>query len=59
MRTPAPPLTSPLAPRVVETFLELRKDVIPMLTTLGPELHVDPLLIYKVKHLKIRVVLIL
>ncbi|KAK5643842.1 hypothetical protein RI129_007687 [Pyrocoelia pectoralis] len=46
-----PPHKNPLAPKPVHTFLDLRKVAIPMLTTLGPSLRYDPLLLYKVIRL--------
>lgn len=48
VRTPVPPIDTPLAPAGVYTFLDMRQDVIPMLNTLGTGVHIDPLLIYKV-----------
>jgi len=45
---PYPPPASKLAPRPAQTFLELRHTVIPMLFALGPSLHLDLVLVYKV-----------
>ncbi|XP_018897836.2 THO complex subunit 2 isoform X2 [Bemisia tabaci] len=47
IRKTVPPPESPLAPKPVETFLDLRTDVIPMFLTLGPSLHFDPVLLCK------------
>ncbi|XP_066999560.2 THO complex subunit 2 isoform X2 [Anabrus simplex] len=40
--------SNPLAPKPAYTFLELRENVIPMLLALGPSMHHDPVLMYKV-----------
>lgn len=45
---PIPPPNSPLAPQPANTFFELRQTVIPMLHALGPSLHHDLVLVYKV-----------
>ncbi|XP_046395429.1 THO complex subunit 2 isoform X2 [Ischnura elegans] len=51
MGQPVPLPTNPLAPRPAVTFLDLRKDAIPMLLALGPSLHNDPVLMYKILRL--------
>ncbi|KAK7790717.1 hypothetical protein R5R35_007956 [Gryllus longicercus] len=45
---PVEQLDNSLAPKPATTFLELRDSVIPMLLALGPSLHHDPVLMYKV-----------
>ncbi|XP_049865529.1 THO complex subunit 2 isoform X2 [Pectinophora gossypiella] len=45
---PVPPLKSSLAPRACKTFEDLRETVIPALILLGPSLHYDPILMYKI-----------
>jgi hypothetical protein len=48
---PVPILDNPLAPRPAQSFVELREYVIPMLLALGPSMHYDPVLMYKVLRL--------
>ncbi|XP_063616072.1 THO complex subunit 2 [Cydia splendana] len=48
MGTPIPPLTSPLAPPACVTFEDMKETVIPALILLGPSLHYDPILMYKI-----------
>ncbi|KDR14733.1 THO complex subunit 2 [Zootermopsis nevadensis] len=48
---PVPLLDSPLAPQPARSFVELRESVIPMLLALGPSMHYDPVLMYKVIRL--------
>ncbi|XP_054259118.1 THO complex subunit 2 [Macrosteles quadrilineatus] len=45
---PVPPPKSRLAPPQAFTLLDLRNDVMPMLYALGPALHQDPVLVYKI-----------
>ncbi|KAJ2950525.1 hypothetical protein O0L34_g8768 [Tuta absoluta] len=45
---PVPPLKSSLAPRACETFEDIKETVIPALILLGPSLHYDPILMYKI-----------
>lgn len=45
---PIPPLASPLAPSACNTFKDMKQTVIPALILLGPSLHHDPILMYKV-----------
>jgi hypothetical protein len=49
--TPVPLLDNPLAPPPALTFVELRDTAIPMLLALGPSMHYDPVLMYKVLRL--------
>lgn len=51
MGRPVPVLDNPMAPQPARTFVELRKYVIPMLLALGPSMHYDPVLMYKVLRL--------
>lgn len=44
-------LDNPLAPQPARSFVELRESVIPMLLALGPSVHYDPVLMYKVLRL--------
>lgn len=46
--TPIPPLKSTLAPPLCKTFEDMKETVIPALISLGPSLHYDPILMYKV-----------
>jgi hypothetical protein len=48
---PVPALDNPLAPQPAQSFVELREHVIPMLLALGPSMHYDPVLMYKVLRL--------
>jgi THO complex subunit 2 len=48
---PVPILDNPLAPQPAQNFVELRESVIPMLLALGPSVHYDPVLMYKVLRL--------
>jgi hypothetical protein len=48
---PVPLLNNPLAPQPAHSFVELRESVIPMLLALGPSMHYDPVLMYKVLRL--------
>ncbi|KPJ16941.1 THO complex subunit 2 [Papilio machaon] len=45
---PVPPLKSNLAPRACKTFQDMKETVIPALIILGPSLHHDPVLMYKI-----------
>ncbi|XP_072941770.1 THO complex subunit 2 isoform X2 [Epargyreus clarus] len=45
---PVPPLKSSLAPPACKTFDDMRDTVIPALILLGPSLHCDPVLMYKI-----------
>ncbi|CAH2979751.1 unnamed protein product [Chilo suppressalis] len=45
---PIPLLTSPLAPKACNTFEDIKETVIPALILLGPSLHHDPILMYKI-----------
>lgn len=45
---PIPPLKSKLAPPACNTFEDMKETVIPALILLGPSLHYDPVLMYKV-----------
>lgn len=54
-RKPAPPISNNYTPAPVDSFLALRNDVIPMLLTLGPSLHFDPVLMYKVSSHNIEI----
>ncbi|XP_026326436.1 THO complex subunit 2 isoform X2 [Hyposmocoma kahamanoa] len=45
---PVPPLKSKLAPRACKTFDDMKDTVIPALILLGPSLHYDPILMYKI-----------
>ncbi|XP_012547253.2 THO complex subunit 2 isoform X1 [Bombyx mori] len=45
---PVPPLKSNLAPPNCKTFEDMKETVIPALILLGPALHHDPVLMYKV-----------
>ncbi|RZF48549.1 hypothetical protein LSTR_LSTR011164 [Laodelphax striatellus] len=45
---PTPPPSSPLAPKPATTFFEMRSHIFPMLIALGPSLHYDMVLLYKV-----------
>lgn len=45
---PIPPLKSDLAPPSCRTFEDMKDTVIPALILLGPSLHYDPILMYKV-----------
>lgn len=49
-RKPARRISNNYTPAPVDSFLALRNDVIPMLLTLGPSLHFDPVLMYKVSE---------
>lgn len=40
-----------LSPKAVENFPDLRESAIPMLLSLGPSLHLDTVLLYKVIRL--------
>lgn len=51
MGKPIPPLASPLAPPACKTFEDIKETVIPALILLGPSLHCDPILMYKVSIL--------
>ncbi|XP_041973437.1 THO complex subunit 2 isoform X2 [Aricia agestis] len=46
--TPVPPLNSPLAPQACKSFEDMKETVIPALILLGPALHHDPILMYKI-----------
>lgn len=48
---PVTMLDNPLAPQPARSFVELRESVIPMLLALGPSVHYDPVLMYKVLRL--------
>lgn len=48
---PLPLLTSSLAPPPCKKFEDLKETVIPALIILGPSLHYDPVLMYKVRIL--------
>ncbi|XP_045527093.1 THO complex subunit 2 isoform X1 [Pieris brassicae] len=48
MGIPIPPLKSKLAPKACKTFEDMKETVIPALILLGPALHHDPILMYKV-----------
>jgi THO complex subunit 2 len=51
-KKPAKPFRVPsLAPKAAETFVDLREDIIPMLLSLGPSLHLDTVLFYKIIRL--------
>lgn len=43
-----PPLKSHLAPIACKSFEDMKETVIPALILLGPSLHYDPILMYKV-----------
>ncbi|VVC89139.1 unnamed protein product [Leptidea sinapis] len=45
---PVPPLKSTLAPKACKTFEDMKDTVIPALILLGPTLHYDPILMYKI-----------
>ncbi|CAH2091992.1 unnamed protein product [Euphydryas editha] len=45
---PIPPLKSHLAPAACRTFEDMKETVIPALILLGPSLHYDPILMYKI-----------
>ncbi|XP_048481158.1 THO complex subunit 2 isoform X2 [Plutella xylostella] len=45
---PIPPLTSPLAPARCHDFEDLKEMVIPALVLMGPALHYDAILMYKI-----------
>ncbi|XP_045763498.1 THO complex subunit 2 isoform X4 [Maniola jurtina] len=45
---PTPPLKSPLAPKACKTFESMKETVIPALVLLGPSLHHDAILMYKI-----------
>ncbi|XP_068627551.1 THO complex subunit 2 [Battus philenor] len=45
---PIPPLKSKLAPPACVTFEDMKETVIPALILLGPSLHYDPVLMYKI-----------
>ncbi|XP_013185845.1 THO complex subunit 2 isoform X2 [Amyelois transitella] len=45
---PIPPLESSLAPPACKTFDDMKETVIPALILLGPALHHDPVLMYKI-----------
>ncbi|XP_053599966.1 THO complex subunit 2 [Plodia interpunctella] len=45
---PVPPLESSLAPSACKTFEDMKETVIPALILLGPALHHDPILMYKI-----------
>ncbi|XP_017775974.1 PREDICTED: THO complex subunit 2 isoform X2 [Nicrophorus vespilloides] len=45
------PHRNPKAPKRAHTFFDLRDDAIPMLMVLGPSLHFDPILLYKIVRL--------
>ncbi|XP_023289928.1 THO complex subunit 2 isoform X2 [Orussus abietinus] len=46
-----PPLKSPLAPKPIENLEEIHVRLLPMLVILGPNLHNDPILMYKIMRL--------
>ncbi|XP_045492361.1 THO complex subunit 2 [Colias croceus] len=46
--TPIPPLKSNLAPKACKTFEDMKEVVIPALILLGPALHHNPILMYKI-----------
>ncbi|XP_026748281.2 THO complex subunit 2 isoform X1 [Galleria mellonella] len=48
MGKPVPPLKSSLAPPACKTFDDMKETVIPALILLGPSLHYDPVLMYKI-----------
>ncbi|KAG6465042.1 hypothetical protein O3G_MSEX014901 [Manduca sexta] len=48
MGKPIPPLKSNLAPPACKTFEDMKNTVIPALILLGPSLHYDPILMYKI-----------
>ncbi|XP_064073482.1 THO complex subunit 2 isoform X3 [Vanessa tameamea] len=45
---PIPPLLSSLAPTPCKNFEDMKETVIPALVLLGPSLHYDPILMYKI-----------
>ncbi|XP_075972929.1 THO complex subunit 2-like protein isoform X2 [Anticarsia gemmatalis] len=45
---PIPPLKSSLAPSSCKSFEDMKETVIPALILLGPSLHYDPILMYKI-----------
>ncbi|GBP63211.1 THO complex subunit 2 [Eumeta japonica] len=45
---PTPLLTSPLAPPPCKTFEDMKHTVIPAIIILGPSIHYDPVLMYKI-----------
>lgn len=54
-----PPLQSSLAPSACKTFEDMKETVIPALILLGPSLHYDPILMYKVSNKRKNIVLYL
>ncbi|XP_058804081.1 THO complex subunit 2 isoform X2 [Phymastichus coffea] len=46
-----PPLTSPLAPKALNQLGDIHDRLVPMLIALGPNLHYDPVLMYKIMRL--------
>ncbi|XP_015599457.1 THO complex subunit 2 isoform X2 [Cephus cinctus] len=46
-----PPLKSPLAPKSVQELEDIHDHLLPMLIILGPNLHHDPILMYKIMRL--------
>ncbi|XP_066598314.1 THO complex subunit 2 isoform X3 [Prorops nasuta] len=46
-----PPLKSALAPRMIESLDDIHEHLLPMLIILGPNLHHDPILMYKIMRL--------
>lgn len=45
------PLISPLAVEPIKSFTEIHNQLLPMLVILGPNLHHDPILMYKIMRL--------
>lgn len=50
-RPDQPPKVPQLAPKAAVSFLDMRDAAIPMLVALGPSLHLDPILMYKVMRI--------
>ncbi|XP_051169390.1 THO complex subunit 2 isoform X1 [Leptopilina boulardi] len=46
-----PPLKSPLAPKPMQSLNQIHDQLLPMLVILGPNLHHDPILMYKIMRL--------
>lgn len=46
-----PPLKSPLAPKPLQSLNQIHDNLLPMLVILGPNLHHDPILMYKIMRL--------
>ncbi|XP_014219414.1 THO complex subunit 2 isoform X2 [Copidosoma floridanum] len=46
-----PPLKSPLAPKALSQLEDIHDNLLPMLVVLGPNLHYDPVLMYKIMRL--------